>query len=80
VSFHGLDDWCDSQQGQGLYCHVWCFLSLSWEAEALDWCWDYRCMELYLCVHICLDGIGLNTGGGLHFLSSTLHTQGKLSA
>jgi hypothetical protein len=22
VSFHGLDDWCDSQQGQGLYCHV----------------------------------------------------------
>jgi len=57
LSFHGLDDWCDSQQG-----HVWCFLSLSWETEALNWCWDYRCMELYLCVHICLDGMGLNTG------------------
>jgi len=47
------------------------------DPEALNWCWHYRCMKLYLCVHICLDGMVWTLG--LHLVSFTVHTQGKLS-
>jgi len=79
VNFCGLDDWCDSQQKQGLYSvmsHA-SFLShgrlkLQTGAEITDvWSFTSVCSYVWMAWAWILR---------LRLLSSTLHTQNKLSA